>query len=126
VSYFAVIREAGPAWTTGLGITEQPAVSDHAAFMNALADEGFVLVGGPLAGSEHGRVRVLLIVNADSEAEIHRRLADDPWLSSEQLLTVSIEPWKVLVGAERLSSAREVERSGPRALVEHRERSAEA
>ncbi len=101
MSYFAVIREAGPAWTTG-GITEQPAVGDHAAFMSALADQGFVLFGGPLAGSEHERVRVLLIVNADSEADIHRRLADDPWVSSEQLLTVSIEPWKILVGAERL------------------------
>ena len=52
MSYFAVIREAGPSWTDGKGIIEQPGVSDHAAFMNALADEGFVLFGGPLAGSE--------------------------------------------------------------------------
>jgi uncharacterized protein YciI len=103
VSYFAVIREAGPSWTDG-GITEQQAVSDHAAFMNALADEGFVLFGGPLAGSEHGRLRVLLIVNADGEAEIHRRLADDPWVPTEQLVTTSIEPWNILVGAERLTS----------------------
>ena len=105
MSYFAVIREAGPAWTDGKGITEQPGLSDHAAFMNALADEGFVLFGGPLAGSEHGRLRALLIVNADSEAEIHRRLADDPWVPTEQLVTTSIEPWKILVGAERLSTA---------------------
>jgi uncharacterized protein YciI len=102
VSYFAVTREAGPAWTAGQGITGQPGVGDHAAFMNALADQGFVLFGGPLAGSEHGRVRALLIVKADSEAEIHRRLADDPWVSSGQLLTVSVEPWKILVSAERL------------------------
>jgi uncharacterized protein YciI len=99
VSLFAVIREAGPAWTEGQGITGQPAVGEHAAFMNALAEQGFVLFGGPLAGSEHGRVRVLLIVNAESEAEIHRRLADDPWVPAEQLLTVSIEPWNILVGA---------------------------
>jgi uncharacterized protein YciI len=105
MSYFAVIREAGPAWTDGNGIGEQPAVSDHAAFMNVLADQGFVLFGGPLAGSERGRLRVLLIVNAGSEAEIQRRLADDPWVRTEQLLTVSIEPWNIFVGAERLSSA---------------------
>ncbi len=78
VSYFVVIREAGPAWTTGKGITEQPGVSDHAAFMNGLADEGFVLCGGPLAASTHGRFRALLIVNADSEAAVHRRQADAP------------------------------------------------
>jgi uncharacterized protein YciI len=87
------------------GIFEQPAVNDHAAFMNALADEAFVLFGGPLAGSEQGRVRVLLVVDSDSKAEIRRRLADDPWALTDQLRIVSIEPWKILVGAERLASA---------------------
>jgi uncharacterized protein YciI len=67
--------------------------------MNALAEEEFVLFGGPLAGSEHGRVRALLIVNAESEAEIDRRLADDPWVPTKQLITVSIEPWEIFVGA---------------------------
>jgi uncharacterized protein YciI len=103
VSIFAVTREAGPAWTDGQGIFGQPAVSEHAAFMNSLAEQEFVLFGGPLAGSEDGRVRVLLIVNADSEAEIQRRLAEDPWVPTGQLTTVRIEPWKTLVGAERLS-----------------------
>lgn len=102
MSTFAVCRKAGPAWTSG-GIFEQPAVTQHAAFMNALADEGFVLFGGPLAGSEEGRVRVLLIVDAESEAEIHRRLADDPWAPTRQLITAGIEPWSVIVGAERLA-----------------------
>jgi uncharacterized protein YciI len=104
MSYYAVIREAGPAWTEG-GITEQEAVSDHAAFMNALTDQRFVLFGGPLAGTEHGRVRVLLIVNADSEAEIQRRLADDPWTPTQQLQIRSIEPWNIFVGAQRLNFA---------------------
>jgi uncharacterized protein YciI len=104
MSYFAVTREAGPAWAAG-GILEQPAGHDHAAFMTALADEAFVLFGGPLAGSEQGRVRVLLVVDSDSQAEIYRRLADDPWALTNQLRIVSIEPWKILVGAERLSSA---------------------
>jgi uncharacterized protein YciI len=105
VSLFAVIREAGPAWQAG-GIFEQPAVTEHATFMNTLADEGFVLFGGPLAGTEQGHVRVLLIVDADSEAAIHRRLADDPWAAPGLLRTVSIEPWRILVGTERLSSSR--------------------
>jgi uncharacterized protein YciI len=102
VSLFAVIREAGPAWQAG-GIFQQPSVTEHAAFLNTLADQRFVLFGGPLAGTEQGHVRVLLIVDADSEAAIHRRLADDPWATG-QLRTVSIEPWKILVGAEQLSS----------------------
>jgi len=102
VSTFAVIREAGPGWRNG-GIYEQPGVAEHATFMNALADSGFVLFAGPLAGTEHERVRVLLIVNAEDDDEIHRQLADDPWVPTDQLVTVKIEPWQILVGAERLT-----------------------
>ncbi len=107
MSLYAVTREAGPGWMDG-GIFEQPAVSEHAAFLNGLASEGFMLFGGPLAGSENGRVRALLIVDAASEAEIHRRLAEDPWVPTEQILTTRVEPWKILVGAERLPSAQTV------------------
>ena len=104
MSYFTVTRTAGPAWTEG-GITAQPGIADHAAFMNALADEGFVLLAGPLAGTEQGRLRALLIVNAEREPEIHRRLADDPWTLAQKLEIASIEPWNTLVGAERLTPA---------------------
>jgi uncharacterized protein YciI len=104
MSYFAVIREAGPGWTDGHGTMGQPGVGDHAAFMNALADDGVVLLAGPLAGTEQGRLRALLVIDAESEAEINRRLADDPWASTEQLVITSIEPWGILVGAQRLSA----------------------
>ena len=97
MSYFAVVREAGPAWVEG-GIYDQPGVAEHAAFMNTLAEDGFALFGGPLAGTEAGRVRVLLVVDADNEAEVRSRLADDPWAPTEQIVTVSAEPWKLLVG----------------------------
>jgi uncharacterized protein YciI len=105
MSYFAITREAGPGWTDGKGTFEQAGVNDHAAFMNALADEGFVLFGGPLAGSEHERIRVLLIVDASNEAEIRSRLRDDPWELAQRLVTVGIEAWNIFVGAERLTPA---------------------
>ena len=99
MSCYAVLRDAGPGWSDG-GIAAQPAVDDHARFMNALADEGFVLFAGPLAGTEQGRLRALLIISAADEEEIHRRLADDPWAASERLCIASIEPWNILVGAD--------------------------
>jgi uncharacterized protein YciI len=101
MSHFAVIREAGPGWTDG-GIAGQPAVNDHAGFMNALADDGFVLFAGPLAGTENGRLRALLIVDAETEDEIRGRLADDPWAHADRLAITSIEPWNLIVGAQRL------------------------
>lgn len=105
MSLYASTREAGPGWTDGKGAFDQPGASDHAAFMNTLADEGFVLFAGPLAGSEQGRIRVLLIVDAPSETAIHRLLADDPWARTPLLVTTSTEPWNLLVGAPRLSPA---------------------
>jgi uncharacterized protein YciI len=103
MSAYAVIREAGPGWANG-GIYDQPRVDEHAAFMNALAEEGFLLFAGPLAGTEAGRVRVLLIFDAENEAEIQRHLGKDPWCATDQLVTVSVEPWRLLVGANTLAA----------------------
>ena len=103
MSYDAVIREAGPGWNEG-GIAAQPHVAEHAAFMNDLADKGFVLFAGPLAGSENARLRALLIVDTDRENAIRDRLADDPWARTNRLAITSIEPWNLIVGAERLAA----------------------
>jgi len=103
MSIFAVTREAGPAWADGTGAFEQTGVEEHAAFMSSLADEGSVLFAGPLAGSESGRIHVLLIADAASEADVRHRLAGDPWEASQRIVTTSIEPWNLFVGAARLS-----------------------
>lgn len=105
MTYYAVTRNAGPAWTDGKGAFEQPGASDHAAFMKTLADEGLILFAGPLAGSERGHIRVLLIADAPSEADIIRRLADDPWQLTQRVVTTTIEPWNLLVGSHQLTPA---------------------
>jgi len=104
MGYYAVTRDAGPGWTDGTGAFEQPGASDHAIFMNGLAEEGFLLLAGPLAGSEAGRIRVLLVASAESQAEIHDRLAVDPWVKSQRLVTASVESWIPIVGTERLAT----------------------
>ena len=48
----------------------------------------------------------MVIVDAADEAEIHLRLADDPWTLTQRLNIVSVEPWNLFVGAERLAAAR--------------------
>ena len=79
VNYFAVTRHAGPAWVDGKGAFDQPDAHEHATYMNALARQGSVLFAGPLAGTERDRIRVLLVMNAQDEADIHDRLREDPW-----------------------------------------------
>lgn len=105
MTVFAVTRQAGPSWTDGKGVFEQPAVDQHAAFMNDLAAEGLVLFAGPVAGTEAGRIRVLMIAEADSEAVVRTRLADDPWEGTEQLVTTLVEPWNILVGGDRIATS---------------------
>jgi len=94
---FAVFREAGPGWDSSKPLREQQAWPEHAAFMNALVEEGFVVVGGPVGGGP----RTLLMVEAESEAAIRHRLDQDPWAPLELLTVESIEPWKILLGEAR-------------------------
>lgn len=102
MTYFAVAREAGPAWIEGSTAFEQPDANDHATFMNILADEGLVVIAGPLNACDDGRIRVLLIAKAESEQRVRTRLSDDPWAKAQRLVTTTVEPWVPLVGADLL------------------------
>jgi uncharacterized protein YciI len=63
--------------------------------MNALAKEGFVILGGPLEGASD----VLLIVRATSPDEIRSRLAEDPWTITDLLRVTRIAPWTLRLGS---------------------------
>jgi len=67
--------------------------AEHAVFMNALAAEGFVVLGGPLGAGEE----ILLIVDSASEDEVRARLGADPWTDSGLLEIMRVEPWTVLL-----------------------------
>ena len=92
--HFAVMRKTGPAWDRGQDIDGQPEWTAHAAFMDALVEDGFIVLGGPVAD----RTRFLFLVSADSEDDIRERLAADPWVPMGLLEIASIEPWAVLLG----------------------------
>jgi uncharacterized protein YciI len=65
--------------------------------MDALAEEGFVLLAGPLSDASEFH-RALLIVEAGSEEEVAARLAEDPWTPMEVLSTAAVYRWTVLIG----------------------------
>jgi len=93
VALYVVRRVRGGPWDWSRDLREQAGWSEHASFMDALVDEGFILLGGPLEGDRE----VLHIVEAESEAAIHERLAGDPWTPNGMLSTVRIERWTVLL-----------------------------
>lgn len=90
--YYLVESVAGPTWDRTRRRREQAGWDEHAAFMDALAVEGFVLLGGPVGEGDGDYA--LLVVNGNSEAQIRARLADDPWAGS--ILTIaSVKLWSV-------------------------------
>jgi uncharacterized protein YciI len=93
VTLFVVRRERGGPWDWGRDLRDQDLWVEHAAFMDALVQEGFIVLGGPLDGDRE----VLLIVNAESEEAIHKRLAEDPWMPNGMLRTTRVEGWTILL-----------------------------
>lgn len=73
----------------------QPEWDAHARFMDALVDDGFVLLGGPL----EDRSEALLIIHAHSVEEIEERLAADPWYKLDLLRSGWIAPWTLRLGS---------------------------
>jgi uncharacterized protein YciI len=73
---------------------EQERWDEHAAFMERLVDDGFILLGGPLGDG----AQTLLIVAAEDEEEIEARLADDVWTATGLLQIAAIKPWEILLG----------------------------
>ena len=97
MTFFVVLRRAGPGWVEGLPVERQTGWDEHAAFMDALVDRGFVVLGGPLADER----RVVLAVEAPTEQDVRATLARDPW-SGSLLVVDTVERWTVrLDGRER-------------------------
>ena len=92
--YLLVVRAKGPAWDHSRPRREQDGWDDHAAFMDGLAAEGFVVLGGPVGAGDGDDV--LLVVDAPDEAAARARLAEDPW-PEDVLAIASVRPWTVLL-----------------------------
>src|SRR5436189_5307650 len=73
--FLVVVLRSGPQWDPSRQLEEQSGWLDHAAFMDGLAEAGFIILGGPLA-DEH---RVAHAVEAESEARARATFAQDPW-----------------------------------------------
>jgi hypothetical protein len=69
--------------------------------MDRLADDGFVVLGGPLGGG----ARALLMIEAGGEQEIRARMAADPWQPMGLLHVGSVEPWSIWLGGQRAGLA---------------------
>ena len=88
--YLVTTRNGGPAWQRSRALASQTGWHDHAAFMDGLVEDGFVVLGGTLDDGE----RAVLVVDSKSEQDVRRVLARDPW-SGSHLRIESVEHWTI-------------------------------
>ena len=94
--FLLTLRQSGPEWDASRPLEEQSGWDDHAAFMDGLVDDGFIVLGGPLATER----RVAHAVEAESEDAVRATLARDPW-SETHLVVEAIEPWTIRLDGRR-------------------------
>src|SRR5205814_7965972 len=88
-STFVVISSAGPNRDKSSNTRGQPLWNEHAAFIDQLVAEGFILMGGPLV-DEGG---AMLIVNADDENEVRARSREHPGYAHAILKLETVKTW---------------------------------
>ena len=87
-AFLVTVRRSGPKWDASRPLEQQADWPAHAAFMDGLVEDGFVILGGPVGNGD----RVLLLVEAESEDAVRATFARDPW-SDTHLKVETIEPW---------------------------------
>lgn len=87
----------GHNWDSSRGIREQDAWDEHAAFMDGLVDDGFVILGGPIGDGE----QVMVVVEAPDGHQVEARLGEDPWAPMGLLRIGAVQPWTIWLDGRR-------------------------
>jgi hypothetical protein len=93
-AFFVVLHRSGPEWDPSKPLEEQSDWTRHAEFMDALLGAGFIVVGGPLADE----LRVVHVVEAESEENVRDTFALDPWAGSH-LVVASVDAMTIRLDA---------------------------
>jgi len=92
--FHVVVTRSGYQYDPALPMNRQARWAEHAAFMNGLVDDGFIVLGGPLGDEYH----VVHAVEAESEQAVRARFAIDPWSETHVRVEV-VEPWTIVLDA---------------------------
>lgn len=94
---FIAISSVGPNRDRSKGTREQPFWDEHAAFIDQLVADGFIMMGGPLVDVREMPTGALLIVNAENEKEVREKLKNDPWFEKGILKLESVTRWQIFI-----------------------------
>ena len=92
MAYYAVEYVYNPSMTE----TMDEVRPTHRAFLSGLLEQGINVASGPLAGEVPG---ALLLINAESEADVARILNEDPFYVAEVIQARLIREWNPVIRA---------------------------
>ena len=93
--------ELGPKFDTKVAMTSQAGFEEHATRVHGMADDGTLLLGGPILESAESEkiTGAVLILHAKDEKEIREKLGSDPFLAGGVMKIASVRPMMVGLGA---------------------------
>ena len=95
MKYVAVFLRPGSKWNADLPVREQAYWDEHARFMDAMFDEGTVILAGPFA-DRSGSMVILAVDNAEKARAIFR---EDPWAKQDILVAHDAKEWTIFLDA---------------------------
>ncbi len=98
---FIAISSAGPKADRSKITRQQPFWDEHAAFIDQLVDDGFIIMGGPLVDERELPHGALSIVNAQDENDVREKLKNDPWFEKGILKLKSVTRWQIFIDARK-------------------------
>jgi uncharacterized protein YciI len=101
-TYFAVFQRPGSRWDPERYVRDQAYWDGHARHMDALFEQGAVVLGGPFAD----RSGSMVIVRAQDAAAARAMFRDDPWNVEDILVVSDVKEWTIFLdAADRTASA---------------------
>ena len=94
---FVIFFKPGTAWIAGKTSREQLYWTEHAAFMDALFEDGTVIMGGPFADYSS----ILVIIEASDENTVRELFKRDPFIVQGILHLSSVHEWVVFLDARK-------------------------
>ncbi|MEZ4506672.1 MAG: YciI family protein [Thermomicrobiales bacterium] len=92
-SLYVVVSRAGSKRDLSIGAREQAFWNEHAAFIDDLVERGVIVLGGPFPDDGGA----MIVVRAESEADVRARLDPDPWYRYGILELAGVHRWEVFI-----------------------------